>query len=86
MAIYKPLLIVACWFQQFTIRVIIDSLHNKTVAEVQQLDWATKWSNTGLLGIEDKNNNGRIELTPDKASSEITIDRLPKEMAHFLGI
>ncbi|MDJ0681105.1 MAG: cation acetate symporter [Xenococcaceae cyanobacterium MO_167.B52] len=54
---------------------LIDSLHNKTVAEVQQLDWATKWSNTGLLGIEDKNNNGKIELTPDKASSEITIDR-----------
>ncbi|MDJ0573865.1 MAG: cation acetate symporter [Xenococcaceae cyanobacterium MO_234.B1] len=54
---------------------LIDSLHNKSVAEVQQLDWANKWSNTGLLGIEDKNNNGRIELTPDKENSEITIDR-----------
>ncbi len=54
---------------------LIDSLHDKTVAEVQQLDWATKWSNTGLLGLEDKNNNGRIELTPDETSSEITIDR-----------
>ncbi len=54
---------------------LIDSLQDKTIAQVQQLDWATKWSNTGLLGFEDKNNNGRIELTPDKASSEITIDR-----------
>ncbi|MDJ0596711.1 MAG: cation acetate symporter [Pleurocapsa sp. MO_226.B13] len=54
---------------------LIDSLHDKTVAEVQQLDWATKWSNTGLLGLEDKNNNGRIELTPDETNSEITIDR-----------
>ncbi len=54
---------------------LIDSLHDKTIAQVQQLDWATKWENTGLLGFEDKNNNGRIELTPDKASSEITIDR-----------
>ncbi len=54
---------------------LIDSLHNKSVAEVQQLDWANKWSNTGLLGFEDKNNNGRIELTPDKENSEITIDR-----------
>ena len=54
---------------------LIDSLHDKTITEVQQLDWANKWSNTGLLGFEDKNNNGRIELTPDETSSEITIDR-----------
>ena len=54
---------------------LIDSLHDKTIEQVQELDWATKWSNTGLLGFEDKNNNGKIELTPDKATSEITIDR-----------
>ena len=54
---------------------LIDSLHDKTIAEVQQLDWANKWSNTGLLGFEDKNNDGRIALTPDESTSEITIDR-----------
>ncbi|MGK7935474.1 MAG: sodium:solute symporter family protein [Xenococcaceae cyanobacterium] len=54
---------------------LIDSLHNKTVAEIQQLDWATKWENTGLLGFEDKNSDGRIALTPEEATSEITIDR-----------
>ena len=54
---------------------LIDSLHDKTITEVQELDWATKWSNTGLLGFEDKNNNGKIELTTDQATSEITIDR-----------
>ena len=54
---------------------LIDSLHNKTVAEVQQLDWATKWSNTGLLGFDDKNGDGRISLTPEESTSEITIDR-----------
>ena len=54
---------------------LIDSLHNKTVAEVQQLDWATKWKNTGLLGFEDKNSDGRISLTPEESTSEITIDR-----------
>lgn len=54
---------------------LIDSLHNKTVEEVQQLDWATKWENTGLLKFEDKNNNGRLELIPDKEKNEITIDR-----------
>ncbi|MDY6805487.1 MAG: sodium:solute symporter family protein [Cyanobacteriota bacterium] len=54
---------------------LIDSLHNKTVEEVQQLDWATKWENTGLLGFEDKNSNGRFELSPDKETNEIIIDR-----------
>ena len=54
---------------------LIDSLHNKTVAEVQQLDWATKWSNTGLLEFEDKNGDGKIALTPEETTSEIKIDR-----------
>ncbi len=54
---------------------LIVSLHINRVAEVQHLDWATKWSNTGLLGFEDKNGDGRIALTPEEATSEITIDR-----------
>ncbi|MEM7593402.1 MAG: sodium:solute symporter family protein [Cyanobacteria bacterium P01_A01_bin.83] len=54
---------------------LIDSLHDKTVAQIEQLDWATKWSNTGLLGFDDKNGDGRISLTPEEATSEITIDR-----------
>nr|WP_318700664.1 MULTISPECIES: sodium:solute symporter family protein [unclassified Roseofilum] len=54
---------------------LIDSLHNKTIEEVQQLDWATKWENTGLLAFEDKNGDGLIELTPDRETNEITIDR-----------
>lgn len=54
---------------------LIDSLHNKTVAEIQQLDWAKKWENTKLLAFEDKNGDGRIQLTPDKQTNEITIDR-----------
>jgi cation/acetate symporter len=54
---------------------LINSLHNQTVAEVQQLDWATKWEKTGLLGFEDKNQDGRLQLTPNKDTNEITIDR-----------
>jgi len=54
---------------------LIDSLNNKTVTEIQQLDWATKWKNTGLLKFDDKNKDGRFQLTPDKATSEIEIDR-----------
>ncbi|MDB9358540.1 cation acetate symporter [Nodularia spumigena CS-587/03] len=54
---------------------LINSLHNQTVAEVQQLDWATKWEKTGLLAFEDKNQDGRLQLTPSKDTNEITIDR-----------
>ena len=54
---------------------LIDSLNNKTVAEVQQLDWATKWEKTKLLKFDDKNKDGRFQLTPDKATSEIEIDK-----------
>lgn len=54
---------------------LIDSLHNHTITEVQQLDWATKWEKTGLLAFEDKNQDGRLQLTPNKDTNEITIDR-----------
>jgi cation/acetate symporter len=54
---------------------LIDSLHNKTIEEVQQLDWANKWKNTGLLAFEDKNGDGRFQLTPNKETNEIKIDR-----------
>ena len=54
---------------------LIDNLHNHTIDEVRQLDWVNKWENTGLLAFEDKNADGRIELTPEKETSEITIDR-----------
>jgi len=54
---------------------LIDSLHNHTLAEVQQLDWARKWEKTGLLAFDDKNKDGRLQLTPNKDTNEITIDR-----------
>jgi len=54
---------------------LINSIHGKTVAQIQQLDWAVSWEKTGLLGFDDKNGDGIIEMTPDKATSEIKIDR-----------
>jgi cation/acetate symporter len=54
---------------------LIDSLHNHTLAEVQQLDWARKWEKTGLLAFDDKNKDGRLQLTPNKDTNEIQIDR-----------
>ncbi|MBE9180027.1 cation acetate symporter [Oculatella sp. LEGE 06141] len=54
---------------------LIDSLHNQTVEQVQQLDWATKWETTQLLAFDDKNADGQLQLTPDETTNEITIDR-----------
>lgn len=53
---------------------LIDTLNNRTVAEVQQLDWATKWEKTGLLAFDDKNKDGRLQLLPNKDTNEIKID------------
>lgn len=54
---------------------LIDTLHNHTIQEVQQLDWVRKWENTKLLSFEDKNGDGKLQLTPKKETNEITIDR-----------
>ena len=53
---------------------LINTLHNQPIEQVRQLDWVNKWEKTKLLTFEDKNNDGRVELTPDKATSEISID------------
>ncbi|MEG4289940.1 sodium:solute symporter family protein [Microcoleus sp. C2C3] len=53
---------------------LINTLHDRPIEQVRQLDWVNKWEKTKLLTFEDKNNDGRVELTPDKATSEITID------------
>ncbi|WP_413173420.1 sodium:solute symporter family protein [Anabaena azotica] len=53
---------------------LIQSLHNHTVEEVRQLDWANKWEKTKLLTFEDKNKDGKLQLTPKKETNEITID------------
>lgn len=53
---------------------LINTLHNQTIEEIHQLDWAKKWENTKLLTFTDKDGDGKIELTPDKTTSEIIID------------
>ena len=54
---------------------LINSIHGKTVAQIQQLPWAVSWEKTGLLGFDDKNGDGIIEMTPNKDTSEVKIDR-----------
>jgi len=53
---------------------IIESLNNKPLAEIQTMEWAQKWAQTGLLAFDDKNGDGIIQLTPDTATSELKID------------
>jgi len=54
---------------------LIDSLHDTPVEEARSLDWVESWEATGLLALEDRNNDGRLQLTPDEGTNEITIDR-----------
>jgi len=54
---------------------LIDSLHGKTLEEINEYQWVQSWQATGLLSFEDKNGDGKIELTPDTATSEMSVDR-----------
>ena len=54
---------------------LINSIHGKTPAQIQQLDWAVSWEKTGLLAFEDKNGDGIIEFTPSADTSEVKVDR-----------
>ncbi|HZJ02246.1 MAG TPA: sodium:solute symporter family protein [Thermoleophilia bacterium] len=54
---------------------LINELQGKTPAEANEIEWVGSWSDTGLLGLEDKNADGVLEMTADPETSEITIDR-----------
>jgi len=54
---------------------LIDSLHDRTLVEARSQDWVRSWEATGLLQLDDKNGDGRLQLSPDPASNEIGIDR-----------
>lgn len=53
---------------------LLNTLNGKSMADVQALDWAVKWEKTGLLKFEDKNGDGILTFTADKAATEILID------------
>lgn len=53
---------------------LIETFNNQPVAEVEQIEWVEKWSNTGLLELDDKNGNGVIEWSGD-TSTEVSIDK-----------
>jgi cation/acetate symporter len=54
---------------------LIDSLVGKQLTEVQQVDWVAKWESTGLLVLEDKDGDGKLTMTKDPSTNEVTIDK-----------
>jgi cation/acetate symporter len=54
---------------------LLDSMANKPIEQVRSEQWVQSWEATGLLKLEDKNGDGVLQMSPDKATSEITIDR-----------
>ncbi|MTI79514.1 MAG: cation acetate symporter [Firmicutes bacterium] len=54
---------------------LIQSLNDKPIEEVMQVDWVSKWQSTGLLQLEDKNGDGKLRFTSNENTNEVTIDR-----------
>jgi cation/acetate symporter len=53
---------------------LIDSLHGRSLAEVRAQEWVASWERTGLLALDDKNGDGRVQLAADATISEITLN------------
>jgi cation/acetate symporter len=56
-------------------RQIYHLLEKTNTTENRSIDWAYNWQLTGLLKFADINADGIIQMTADKKTSEITIDR-----------
>ncbi|WLD91629.1 sodium:solute symporter family protein [Alkalihalobacillus sp. AL-G] len=54
---------------------LINSFNDQTLQEARQEAWVTKWEETGLLTLEDKDGDGVLSFTADPATNEVVIDR-----------
>ncbi len=54
---------------------LVTSLNGKSYEEATSKEWVRSWEATGLLKFDDKNGDGKLEITPSKDTNEITIDR-----------
>ncbi len=52
---------------------LIDTLNGKPYSEAPP--WVESWESTGLLGFDDKNGDGVINMSGDAALNELTVDR-----------
>ncbi|MCH8546772.1 MAG: cation acetate symporter [Cryomorphaceae bacterium] len=51
----------------------LDSVHNKKMAELPE--WVQTWEKTGLIKINDLNQDGIVQYTSDPATNELDIDK-----------
>ncbi|MEM6346358.1 MAG: sodium:solute symporter family protein [Bacteroidota bacterium] len=52
---------------------MINTVQNAEIAALPA--WVTNWQETGLIGIEDKNGDGRVQMSADKDVNEFNPDR-----------
>ena len=52
---------------------LLDKVNDKEVAELPR--WVGNWERTGLISIDDKNQDGRVQYLPDPSANELNIDQ-----------
>ena len=57
----------------FGIYNMINSTSEKEISSLPA--WVNNWSKTGLIAIEDKNGDGKVQYVADKDANELTIDK-----------
>ncbi|MCF6411704.1 sodium:solute symporter family protein [Pseudalkalibacillus salsuginis] len=53
---------------------LINSFNDQSIEQVREEAWVTKWEETGLLSLEDKNGDGVLAFSSDAAVNEVVID------------
>jgi len=57
----------------FGIYNMVNNVSEKPMSELP--DWVNNWSKTGLIAIEDKNQDGKVQYVKDAEKNELTIDK-----------
>lgn len=57
----------------FGIYNMVNNVSEKPIAELPA--WVNNWSKTGLIAIEDKNEDGKVQYVKDAEKNELTIDK-----------
>ncbi|WP_299704278.1 sodium:solute symporter family protein [uncultured Pontibacter sp.] len=52
---------------------MLQTTSNQPIATLPQ--WVNNWEKTGLIGVDDKNGDGRVQYVKDPAVNELTIDK-----------
>ncbi|QHS21913.1 cation acetate symporter [Virgibacillus sp. MSP4-1] len=54
---------------------LINTFNDAPITEVRDISWVSKWEETGLLGLNDKNGDGMLNFTEEGSpANEVTID------------